>query len=406
MLRREVGVAGAVLLGLGSIVGTGVFVSLVLAVELAGDLVVWAVLLAALVALCNGLSSAQLAAAHPVSGGTYEYGYEFLHPTAGFTAGWLFLIAKSASAATAALGIAAYLGQGTGRLVGIGAVVVVTAVVLAGIRRSTQANAIVVTLAITSLVAVVVAAWPEAVARGAPGVDADLPSLLEAAALVFVAFTGYGRIATLGEEVRDPRRTIPIAVVVTLAITAVLYASVAYVESRFVEAADDASTLATIGDVVAGPGLGTAVSVGALAALMGVLLNLILGLSRVALAMGRRGDAPAAFARIDRRGRTPTTAVVGVAVVVASFVLVGDIHTTWSFSALTVLGYYAITNLSALKLPDHLRRFPRAVPLAGLIGCLGLAVFIDPAMWLWGGLLVGAGLAWHRTRVRPTGSVS
>src|SRR5690606_16718435 len=92
-LHRSVGLAGAVLLGLGSIVGTGVFVSLGLAADAAGAMMPIALLIAGLVAICNGLSSAQLAAAHPVSGGTYEYGYRYLSPWAGYGAGWLFLCA-------------------------------------------------------------------------------------------------------------------------------------------------------------------------------------------------------------------------------------------------------------------------------------------------------------------------
>lgn len=397
-LRREVGLGGAVLLGLGSIVGTGVFVSLGLAVDLAGSAVVWAVVIAAAVATCNGLSSAQLAASNPVSGGTYEYGYRYLSPAAGFTAGWLFLIAKSASAATAALGIAAYAGIGAERLPALVALAVVTGLVLVGLRRSNQANIVVVTMAIGSLLALVAASWSEAMAAPA-GDSASGPQLAEAAALVFVAFTGYGRVATLGEEVHSPRRTIPIAVVLTLAASATVYVLVAFVQSRLGAApAGSGSPLVPIGEAVGGTSLASLVRIGALAAMVGVLLNLVLGLSRVALAMGRRNDLPAVFAGVHREGRSPTPAILLVAGVVAAFVAVGDIRTTWSFSALTVLVYYALTNLAALRQPPEERRFPRVVQYAGLVGCLALAVFIDPTMWAWGTGLVAAGLIWHRTR--------
>jgi basic amino acid/polyamine antiporter, APA family len=399
-LRREVGLGGAVLLGLGSIVGTGVFVSLGLAVDLAGSAVVWAVVIAAAVATCNGLSSAQLAASNPVSGGTYEYGYRYLNPAAGFTAGWLFLIAKSASAATAALGIAAYAGIGAERLPALVALAVVTGLVLVGLRRSNQANVVVVTVAIGSLLALVAVSWSEAMAApaGDPGSGTQLA---EAAALVFVAFTGYGRVATLGEEVHSPRRTIPIAVVLTLAASATVYVLVAFVQSRLGTApAGSGSPLVPIGEAVGGTALASLVRIGALAAMVGVLLNLVLGLSRVALAMGRRNDLPTVFARVHREGRSPTPAILLMAGVVAAFVAVGDIRTTWSFSALTVLVYYALTNLAALRQPPEERRFPRMVQYAGLLGCLALAVFIDPTMWAWGSGLVAAGLIWHRIRRR------
>lgn len=401
-LLREVGLPGAVLLGLGSIVGTGVFVSLGLAVDLAGSAVVWAVTAAAVVALCNGLSSAQLAAAHPVAGGTYEYGYRYLHPAAGFSAGWLFLIAKSASAATAALGIAAYLGIGAERLPALAALSVVTILVLAGIRRSNQANAVIVTISVGALAALTVWSLPEAVAAPVSG-RGGVPQVAEAGALVFVAFTGYGRVATMGEEVRSPRRTIPIAVVVTLVVTAALYLAVAFVLARLgPDGVGTGSPLLPVAAATGGTGLSGLVRLGALAALVGVLLNLVLGLSRVVLAMGRREDLPRRLSRLRGERRTPAAAVVAVSVVVAAFVLVGDIRTTWSFSALTVLVYYALTNLAALRQPPGERRVPSAVQVVGLVGCLGLAAFVDPLMWIWGLGLVAIGLVWHVRRRRLT----
>lgn len=385
-------------MGLGSIVGTGVYVSLGLAVDLAGSAVVLAVALAACVALFNGLSSAQLAAAHPVSGGTYEYGYEYLNHWAGFAAGWLFLVAKSASAATAALGIAAYMGLGVNRLPALILLAAVTGLVLSGLRRTNRVNLGIVVVAVGALVVLVLFAL-----GGAPAAGSDAATgtadLLEASALVFVAFTGYGRIATLGEEVVDPSRTIPRAVVVTLGVTALIYALVALTQSRF-DAGSGGSALADIAQEVGGGALATVVRIGAVAALVGVLVNLVLGLSRVVLAMGRRGDLPALFSTVDETGTTPRPAVVAVAVVVGAFVLVGSISTTWSFAAVTVLGYYAITNLSALAQPPGERRFPRLVSWLGLAGCISLAVFLDATIWLWAGGVLGCGLVWHLIRLR------
>ena len=150
-LHRVVGVPGAVLMGLGSIVGTGVFVSIGVAVGVAGPAVIIAIALAALIATFNGLSSAQLAASHPVSGGSYEYGYRYLNPRLGFIAGWTFLCAKSASAATAALGFAGYVlhafGTGPSRWnvgVAAGVVAVVTLVAASGMRQSSRTNAAIV----------------------------------------------------------------------------------------------------------------------------------------------------------------------------------------------------------------------------------------------------------------------
>jgi APA family basic amino acid/polyamine antiporter len=407
-LRRELGVLGAVFMGLGSIVGTGVFVSIGIAAGITGPSVVLAVVLAAFVATANGLSSAQLAAAHPVSGGTYEYGYHYLNPTLGFTAGWMFLLAKSASAATAALGFGGYfldlIGVGTGWLVptALAAVIGLTAIVLVGIRSSNVVNITIVSVTLLTLAAFVIFGLPEVDGANFEGFigDGGAPGFIESIALMFVAYTGYGRIATLGEEVREPRRTIPRAIIATLVTTMVLYGAVAFVAVGV----GGTDTLADLTERLAAPleelakgfsgdGLGAFVAVGAITAMLGVLLNLVLGLSRVLLAMGRRGDMPAATARINPAGTTPTVAVPVMGVVIALLVLIGDVRTTWTFSAFTVLIYYSITNLAALRLPPEDRRFPRWISVGGLVACVFLAFWVDPIVWLVGLALLAAGFA-------------
>jgi APA family basic amino acid/polyamine antiporter len=418
-LIREIGVWGAVLLGLGSMVGTGVFVSVGIAAGVAGPAVIAATAIAGLVAAANGLSSAQLAAAHPVSGGTYEYGHIWLNPTLGFSAGWMFMLAKSASAATAALGLAGYLldlaGVGsdpTRTGVAVAAALAMTAFVAGGIRRSNRGNALVVGLALLGLVLLMIAALPvvlspEGQARFTPllptSADGGLRALLHGSALMFVAFTGYGRVATLGEEVRDPRRVIPRAVVVTVSLVTLLYLGVAAAgvgvlgAEAFGQAAEStAAPLDAVATALEMPWLVWTLSVAAVAAMAGVLLNLVLGLSRVLLAMARRGDAPRVLGRIDPVRASPVAAVWACGVLVSGIALVGNVRLTWSFSAFTVLVYYAITNLAALRLPPEKRLFPRWIPAVGLAGCLGLSVWVEPGVWGLGlGLLV-AGLVGRR----------
>jgi APA family basic amino acid/polyamine antiporter len=389
---------GAVVTGLGSIIGTGVFVSIAVAFGLFGREVLLAVPFAAVVATFNGLSSAQLAAAHPVSGGTYEYGYRFLGPWWGFTAGWLFLIAKTASASTAALGFAGYLGALLGlddaaRLgIAVGSSVMVTALILSGIRRTAVVNSILVSVTIGSLTTFVAAGWlsPTDVTRIAD-VGFSPGDLLGATAFLFVAYTGYGRIATLGEEVRDPATTIPNAVVVTLIVSAALYFAVALTVWRIAgplaPLLDDSAPLASL---VSEPWAQIS-EIGAIIAMLGVLLNLILGLSRVWLAMGRRGDMPSGLGKVSASG-SPTTAVVLTGAVVAAVALVGDVRATWSFSAFTVLLYYAITNAAALRLEGSQRRFPRWTSWAGLGSCVFLSFWVDPLTWAVGAGLVLIGL--------------
>lgn len=403
------------MLGLGSMMGAGVFVSIGIAAGAAGPPVVAAIAVAALIAACNALSSAQLAASHAVAGGTYEYGYRYLNPMLGFTAGWLFLIAKTASAATAALGFAGY----TLRLAGgelawmpglaVVTVVVFTGLVLAGLRRSSWANAVIVTATLAALGALILLGLPTALANADANLRPILPQLsaeggkafLYATALMFVAYTGYGRVATLGEEVIDPRRTIPRAIIATMIVTAALYLLVAVVAvggigaARFMDEEVAATPLEVVARSASGNGLAVVVAVGATAAMLGVLLNLIIGLSRVALAMGRQGDLPPAVARLSRDSGSPPVAVIAVGMGVGALAAVGSIETAWAFSAFTVLLYYAITNLAALRMPREIRLYPAWIAVCGLVGCLFLAFWVPAHVWGAGLGLIAAGLLWH-----------
>jgi APA family basic amino acid/polyamine antiporter len=401
-------------MGLGAMIGTGVFVSIGLGAGIAGPAVLLALCLAAVVAMCNGLSSAQLAAAHPVSGGTYEYGYRYLHPLAGFTAGWVFLAAKAASAATAALGFAGYLLNAAGKPptllvpVALAVLAAIASVVLAGLRSSNVVNGAMVLVTILALLWFIAAGTSSFDAAHfnplfeAPAGKTGSSAFLEATALMFVAYTGYARIATLGEEVVNPTRTIPLAIVASAVIAMLLYVAVTFVAIGVAGSAvllaateTDAAPLAVIARRFAVPGSGSVLAIGALTAMLGVLLNLLLGLSRVVLAMARRGDVPGVLATLNGRGTTPYFAVAAVTALTAALIAVGDIRTTWSFSAFSVLIYYSLTNLAALRMPHALRRYPRWIAALGLIACLGLAFWVEPSVWVAGVGTIVLGLAWY-----------
>jgi APA family basic amino acid/polyamine antiporter len=388
------GLGGAIVTGLGSILGTGAFVAIGVAAGMWGDAVLLAVPLAGAVAVFNGLSSAYLAGRFPVAGGTYEYGYQTLAPWWGFTAGWLFLLAKTASAATAALGVALYLGLSWDRrVVAVLAVAVVTGLVLAGLRRTVAVNALLVTVTVLAIVGFGIAGLLDPAADMAFGAGLSLEGLLSATAFLFVAYTGYGRIATLGEEVRRPERIIPRAVIVTLAIAVVLYALVelggrAAGGPEWGGLLDDGRSPAQL---VSGP-LAKVWTIGAVTAMLGALLNLVLGLSRVWLAMGRRADMPEGLARLDSRS-TPVAAVITAAVPVAVIALIGDMSLAWSYSAFNVLLYYGLTNLSALALDRR-----RGTAWLGLGTCVFLSFFVPLQVWLTGTALIVVGLIWKRQR--------
>ncbi len=413
-LHRELGLTGATFMGLGAMLGTGVFVSIGIAAGAGGPMVILAIFVAALVALCNALSSAQLAASHPVSGGAYEYGYIYLRPAAGFAAGWMFLCAKSASAASAALGASGYLLHASGmddtvsaRWPAAGLVVIVTLLVLGGLRRSNVTNIVIVSVTLLALVAFVMAAAPTALAGGfsnfkplIPHDRAALSGFLEACALMFVAYTGYGRIATMGEEVCEPKRIIPKAILGALAISALLYSAVGLAAIGAIGSAEFAaysgrfgSPLETVLRGLDHPLTATFVAAGAVTAMLGVLLNLILGLSRVVLAMARRRDLPSALAMV--KNGNPQAAVIAIGVLVLALTLIGDIRLTWSFSAFTVLVYYAINNLCALRLPSADLLFSRAFAWGGLIACAFLALWVGPQIWSMGLMVLAVGMAGH-----------
>lgn len=413
-LKRTIQTPGAIMMGLGSIVGTGLFVSIAIATQIAGNGVLIAIFIAAVLAMLNGLSSAQLAAAHPVSGGTYEYGYKYLGSYFGFSAGWMFLIAKTASAATAVLGSISYIAYLLGLSLtswqiviwGLALLFLMIILVSGQISRTNRANMIIVSFTLIGLLFLIGAGFWQ---NGLPAEPVKLafsnfdPSaVLYASALMFVAYTGYGRIATLGEEVKEPLKTIPKAIILTMIFIVLLYAAVMLTAlntmgaDAFGNTLDGAAApLTSVAELIAVPGVGLVVSIAAITAMLGVLLNLLLGISRVILAMARRRDLPHRLSAIRASNSSPVAAVAVTGAIIAFFVLTGDVIFTWSFSAFTVLIYYAITNLSAFMLPDENRLYPRVIPVAGFSGCLFLAFWIEPKIWILGLALLVVGLLWH-----------
>ena len=387
-LSRVIGIPGAVVLGLGSMVGTGVFVTLGLAAGVAGSALPVAIGIAGLVAMLNGLSSARLAARHPVAGGTAVYARRELHPLLGTVCGWLFLVAKGASAAAAAIGLIGYLAPDAPRFILVLPVLIAGVIAWSGLRLSVIVTLVMVGIAVASLVAFGMAATRSPGFEPATAPTSPRPlDLLHATALVFVAFTGYGRIATLGEEIRDPARSIPRAVVITVLATVVLYLMVtlaafhAVGPEAFAVARGDDGPLASIARTLDAPGVATILSIGAIAAIGGVLLNLVLGLSRVVLALARDGDLPPAAAATTR-GR-PLVAIIVVVSGVGILAIVGSIQAAWTTSAAAVLAYYGITNLAALVAARRDRRaLGVVIGAAGCLGCIALALALPGSAWI------------------------
>jgi len=400
-LERRLGVADAVVIGLGSMLGAGVFAAVGPAAGAAGSWLLAGLALAGAVAYANASSSAALAAVYPESGGTYVYGRRRLGPFWGFLAGWAFLAGKLASCAAMALTLGSYVAPGMARPVALAGLAAVTVANYLGVHRTVAATRVVV--------GVVLAALAAAVAGMLLGGQADLANLttragggagaygvLQAAGLLFFAFAGYARVATLGEEVADPARTIPRAVPLALGIVLAVYAVVCAAALLAAGPAALATSPAPLAEAVGAGGLAglePVVRGGAAVASLGVLLSLQAGLSRTGFAMAANHDLPAALAAVHPRYRVPHRAELAVAALVALALLAVDLRGAIGFSSTLVLVYYAVTNAAAWTLESSERRRRRWRAGAGLAGCLVLAVSLPAASVLAGAVVLGVGAA-------------
>ncbi len=402
-LRRRLGLGDAVVIGLGSMIGAGIFAALGPAAAAAGSGLLIGLAIAALVAYCNATSSARLAARYPASGGTYVYGRERLGEFWGYLAGWGFVVGKTASCAAMALTVGAYAWPGHAHAVAVAAVVALTAVNYRGVQKSALLTRIVVALVLAVLAAVVVAAFAGSadVDRLAIGADTSVRGILQAAGLLFFAFAGYARIATLGAEVREPARNIPRAIPPALGITLVVYAVVAVAALTVLGPHELASAAAPLAETVRAAGrpeLVPVVRAGAAVAALGSLLALILGVSRTTFAMARDGHLPHRLAAVHPRFAVPHRAELVVGAVVAVIAATADLRGAIGFSSFAVLGYYAIANASAWTLTSEEGRPPRVVPVVGAVGCVVLACTLPLTSVVSGAVVLAIGAAIYLAR--------
>jgi APA family basic amino acid/polyamine antiporter len=395
-LVRRLGLGDAVVVGLGSMIGAGVFSAFAPAARAAGSGLLLGLAVAAVVAYCNATSSARLAALYPESGGTYVYGSRRLGPLWGYLAGWSFVVGKTASCAAMALTFAAYAWPAHARLTAVAAVGALTALSYRGVQRSTAATRVIVGVVLAVLAGVVVACLAggtSATLRPFPGTDVH--GVLQSAALLFFAFAGYARIATLGEEVRDPARTIPRAISIALAVTVVVYALVAAAALSAVGAhalANSSAPLRTAVQAGSADWFAPAVRFGGGLAALGALLALLLGVSRTIFAMARDRHLPAALAVVHPDHAVPYRAELAVAAVVVVLVLATDLGAAIGFSSFGVLVYYGIANASAMTLRSDEGRPPRWLPVLGVLGCATLAVNLPIAAAASGAGVLALGL--------------
>lgn len=408
-LGRRLGTGDAVVVGLAAMVGAGVFAAFAPAAQAAGAWLLAGLGIAALVAYANASTTATLAAAMPTSGGGYAYARELLSPGWGFVAGWAFLAGKTASAAAMALTFGAYVYEPWVKPLAVAAVVAVTAVNHFGVRKTALASRIIVALVLAVLAFVFTAAALTPVeAEAATGPGVSIYGVLQSAGILFFAFAGYARLATLGEEVKDPQHTIPKAIPIALGCALLVYLAVGWGSLRVLGAEGLSQAAAPLEAVVAASPWASwvvLVTVGAALATIGVLLSLAAGMSRTAFAMAADGELPRSLSQVGRRHQVPQVAgaVIGAVVIVA--VLLGDLRQAIGFSSFAVLAYYAIGHVAVWRLVEPgsgTRSRRRFTAVLGFSGCVLMGVTLpwQGALWALGVILLGVGL--HRFWSRRT----
>lgn len=398
-LDRRLTLPDAITIGVGSMVGAGVFAVFAPAARAAGGALLVGLLLAAVVAFCNATSSAQLAAVYPVAGGTYAYGRAELGPWWGFAAGWCFVIGKTASAGAMALTFASYVTPSgwAQRALAVAAVLALAAINYRGITRTARATRIIVTIV---LVVLLVWAGTNLAAGGtlhlqALTIENDVLGVFQAAGLLFFAFAGYARIATMGEEVVEPERNIPRAILAALVIALAVFVMVGLTLLDRLGAEGLAASARPVFDAAQqiDPSgvLGVAVTVAAALACLGALLNLMTGIGRTSLAMARERDLPQFLAVTHPRHKVPHRVELLLAAVVSVLVLFGGLREVISFSSFGVLLYYAVANASAFR-QSRGRRYPRWLQALGVVLCLALVATLTWKVLVTGLVVLALGM--------------
>jgi APA family basic amino acid/polyamine antiporter len=407
-LKRSLGLLDATAISVGAIIGGGIFVVTGIVAGLAGSALVVSMVLAAVIAFFTALSFAELAAWQPVEGSVYEYARQVISPFSGFLAGWMWMVSNTFTGAAVSLGFAYYL---TTAFPGLPANVVAAVLCLAftalnffGAHESARLNTILVVAKLLVLGFFVVFGAINANTTNFAPFEPLNAGVLYGAYFIFFAYTGFGRAAVVAEEVKDAKRNVPRALLLSLAVSTIIYVLVGIVAVGLVGSAELAGSNSPLAEAIGATGSPLAVQVvsfGGLLATASVLLTAILGVSRMAYSMARRRDMPKALAKLHQKFSTPYYSIWAVGVLMAVLVLFFDLTGVVAVSTFGALFYYAFTNASALKLKPEKRRYHRLIPTVGLGTCIVLLAFILFAAtqaWIIGGICLTAGAVYYGFR--------
>lgn len=405
---RRLGLRDTVLLGLGSMIGAGLFTAFAPAAASAGKLILVAVVAAVLVVAASAHSMVRLAERHPGSGGVYVYGRQRLGLPWGYLAGWSFVIGMAASCAVMAMAIGLHLWPDRSSVIAVVVVLALLPLTLQGVNRSERA-------ALLTLLAVIVLTVTFAVVMLlAPPVTADAPppappgsgsafGVLEAAGFIFFAFAGFARAAPLGELVHDHRRTIPRAIALSVALALGLYLLVAFALTHALGAgwvSAREAPLAEAAEISGWPWLGPALRISAVLVVGCCLLAMTAGVSRIVLAMARDHHLPTVLGTVEGPRAVPRRAVAVVAGAVIIIIVLVDLRGAIGYSSFLVLSYYAIGNACAWTLDRSVSS--KVVPTFGLLACICIAALLPWESVAAGvvTLAFGAFIGWARWTTR------
>ena len=392
-LKRSIGLWSAVAINVGAIIGGGIFVVTGIVAGYAGSALIISMIIAGIIAIITATSLARLASWQPVEGGVYEYGRQLVSPFSGFLAGWMWLVANTFTGAAVSLGFAYYFTTAfpilPTNLVAAVLCLGFTVLNLIGAKESTRVNNVLVSIKLAILAFFVIFGTLYCNSGNFIPFNPLTNGVLYGSFFIFFAYGGFARVTIVAEEVKDAKRNVPRALLLSLGISMVIYVLVGVVaigllnpHALSISSSPLSSAMKATGNTFAV----NIIAVGGLVATASVLLTAILGVSRMAYSMARRNDLPSPLARLHSKFLTPYYAILGSGILMAILVLIVDLTKVVAVSTFALLFTYSITNISAFKLKENLSRH-KVLPLFGLATCLMLLAFIllaSPQAWVIG----------------------
>lgn len=396
-LRRALGLLDATAIGVGAIIGAGIFVVLGVAIGYAGPSIIVSIIIAGLVASFTAFSFAELGSAIPKEGGAYAFAFELISPAVGFVVGCLWLFAQIVAGATISLGFAGYFVAifpiFSIKAVAVMAALILTGLNLIGIKQSTTVNSILVIIKIAILSLFIGFGIPQIHPQNFSNFCPNgIFGVLQGAGFIFFAYLGFGRISTLGEEVKNPEKNLPMAVLIALIVSLVIYVLTGLAAAGLQDyqiLAESGSPIAEAAKATGNFGIVVAISFGALIATVSVLLTNLLGLSRVAFAMARNGQLPKSIATVSPRFGTPYISILAMGTLLTVLAYALDLKEAAAITSFAILCVHLTVNLSAIRLRKKMFGsagfrvpFYPVIPSLGLLSCILLMFSLPPESWV------------------------